>query len=132
MAFNPKAGDLMNTDFAKVITVKGDIDIVAGTPLTFTGIDDDGTPLVAAVTTEGAGFELIGLYETETPGYYAAACDGAVFVRQNGSIIAPGYALVGYDGDGGIKKVTEGGRAVVVFLPVDNDGPGEFLACIKI
>lgn len=131
MAF--KAGDLMHNEFAGVITVKGaDIDIIEGTPLTFVGIDDDGTPLVKAVTTEGAGFELIGLYETENPGYFAAACDGIVFALQDGSITHPGYALVGYDGNGGIKAVTEGGRAVVVFMPVEDADGDHTLACIKI
>lgn len=128
----PKAGAIMHNEFAGVITVKGaNIDIIEGTPLTFVGMDDDGTPLVAAVTTEGAGFELIGMYETEKPGYFAAACDGIVFVREDGSIEHPGYALVGADGNGGIKAVTEGGRAVVVFYPIA--GPdGGMLVAIKI
>lgn len=111
--------DMIRQVGAQVITVYiegvGGTDEIEGRAVAFTGDAlDDGTPICEIVTTEGAAFDAIGLYAGDTPDTYAVAIGGIVAAGQDGSIEDASYQLVGADGTGGIKAVTEGGRPVSV------------------
>lgn len=104
---------------AQVITVYieglGGTDDVEGRAVAFTGdAHDDGTPICEIVTTAGAAFDAIGLHAGDSPDTYAVAIGGIVAAGTDGSIEDASYQLVGADGSGGIKAVTEGGRPASV------------------
>lgn len=110
---------------AQVITVHiegvGGTEEIEGRAIVFTGDAlDDGTPICEIVTTEGAAFDAIGLYAGDAPDTYAVAIGGIVAAGTDGSIETASYQLVGADGSGGIKAVTEGGRPVSVIHAIPN------------
>ena len=114
---------------AEVMTIKSDIDPekIEGAALTVTGVRDDGVLIMNKVMTEGAGFEAIGLHPADEDGYFAAALGGMVWIHTDGSITAPGYQFIGYEGTQRFKSVESGGRPVVVLFAI----PSAYAALIK-